>query len=659
MDPTRQNCQPPSKAVVDTAVRLLTTYFFPALMATIQLLVIHNFGLDPLTAIVLGTFTFWLTALDAVGIYFRTIVIPRAIAISGDPPFADYMRFIEDRLFASAIITACITAAAIVAPRAIEVHALITGTVCSLAILGLVWTRAAVATENNGKPRLASGSVGNRLLTHSIVAPLANKIWPKANQRIRWGGIDLGIGELIKNFLFVGSVGSGKTLVLKQWLLDVLPYVYQFKQWRALIVDPKSEFYPWLIEVLPSYFVKLLSPTDERTHYWDINRDLDSPESIFEASNILIPKAEKESQPYFSNAARRLLYATMLSLHLQAPTGWQLSDVIFAIQSRRRMETLLRIHQESREILANYATNERVFADVFSTLDAAMQNLLPLASNWSHLIREAPHRRISLKEWTNGNYVLLLGKRAANDTAESALIGILMKRATQLLLDGPTGQSTLDMSIARRTIIAIDEAPRAGHLDILTLATNGRDYGIALATSLQSVESMRAIFSNTSEFDAFANEFHSAVFLHSNGPETAKWMSERIGRIEQLRRHADGQPETVWQPTVDPTVFQTLGQGQAIGPHRVPAVYLNSTLGTWYHAGPIDVSPSRAGTPGRLPASPRHFRVWDDADLVRLNLTSIRDQLDLDDEKSSPSTTRTTSPHPPGGIRPSIRRFRL
>lgn len=678
MNPTLQKAQKPSKAFGDAITRGVGTYLSPAIASLVLMLSLHLNGLDTSMVAIVGTVTFWLIAFEATNTYFRVLVIPRSVDIQADPSDAVYLGVLLGRVVYSVAIAAFIGAAPAFLSHFISAPPVSLSLLTALTIWVLVGLRELAVEESHGKPRLASGAVGNRLKPQSLAAPLANKLWANNHHSLRWGGVKLGMGELIKNFLFVGSVGSGKTLALKQWLEELLPNVEQHRNWRALIVDPKSEFYPWLIGFLRPYKVKLLSPTDARTCVWDMSRDLNTPEAIFEASNLLIPKSPNETQPFFSNAARRLLYGMMISLNLTAPSTWQLSDLVYALRSRRRMQTLLSLHPESRDIYNTYAANDRVLADVFATLDAAIQELLPTAAHWSHLIREAPHKLVALTDWVRQNYVLLLSKRASNDTAESGLISLIVKRVSQLLLDGPTAQSTMGIDTARRTIVAIDEAPRAGHLDVIDLATNGRDYGIAVALSTTSVEAIRNNFAKPDEFDAVANEFHSAVFLQSNGPNTARWMSERIGQVELVRRPDNGPAETSWHSTIEPTVFQTLAQGQSIGPHRVPGIYLNTTLGVWYCEGPVHVSPPRPGIPGRVPALPRPLRPWDDEDLRRLNLLTIKDQLALDEPEppsgnpppsgNSPapgnppapgSPPATGNPPAPGSIQPPIRRFRV
>ena len=50
----------------------------------------------------------------------------------------------------------------------------------------------------------------------------------------------------------------------------------------------------------------------------------DEAAAAWQAATLLIPKANHDANPFFSNAARHLLYGVLLAFMLQAPRRWTL-----------------------------------------------------------------------------------------------------------------------------------------------------------------------------------------------------------------------------------------------------------------------------------------------------------------------------------------------
>lgn len=634
MNPTCQRRQLPLKAALDYVVFGWTTYVLPALAAAAVGAILFCSGTSRFWPTVIVSLHFWVVAYVAVTTYRRTLLVPRAMDLMLDPPNDEYLAFAARQ-----------TLFAFVPPLGL---CLVFGVLDSLALplaaamaaiywaVGLAFNVAYF--QRHGQPYISDGAAGQRLKPAAALRSVVIRNSPDREHTIPWGGVPLGLDALLKNFLLLGSVGSGKTLVMRQWLASVLPLVNRYRNWRALIIDPKCEYYAFLASLVLTYKLIMITPGDARSFAWMLAEDLTTEQKIHEAARLMIPQKKNQSQPFFDNAACQSWMAVMLAFNLQAPGKWWFSDVYFATRSAARMKTILGLHRASREILEAYASNQRVFFDIFATLDANTADFLPIAAAWSHSQRDAPHRTTSLTRWVNGNHVLLLGQQASADTAQSRINAVILKRASQLLLDKPTGQSTKDPATASRTIIAIDEAARAGKLDILNALITGRDYGMSCFVATQSVEALVDIYGEKI-WDAMASEFHSVGFLNTNSPSTARWMSERLGKLLGFRAW-DKQPGRTaqpanWSPTLEPTHFMTLSQGNHVHPGCVPGVFANSQWGAWVSEEGVEFPADCAGVPQLMPAKPCSLRPWDDEDLRRLNLTHVRHLLDLDDPPTS------------------------
>ena len=288
---------------------------------------------------------------------------------------------------------------------------------------------------------------------------------------------------------------------------------------------------------MPRYKIQMVNPGDARGSAWAIAKDLHHEKHFHEAAHIIIPAVE-ESQPFFTDSARSILQGTMMALAAQAPEGWRFADVFFAMRSLKRLGTLLQLHPHTSDIYQAFVPNQRVWLDVYSTLRSRVADFHPVAAVWSHLEHEFPSRTVSLRDFVQGNSVLLLSMEASAGTSQGRLLALLIKRLSQLLLDQPTGQSRRSFAESRRTVVVVDEAPRAGKLNLLDLVTNGRDYGIGLFAATQSVDAMLEHYPQD-RWNALANEFHSMALLSTNSPTSLKWMSERLGNTDSRLPHTD------------------------------------------------------------------------------------------------------------------------
>lgn len=660
MDPTRQRCLTPLKAALDGLVQLVATYLVPTVSTLAFMFALQCCG-APLTVVVLyGTVYYWAVHFEAVTAYFHSIALPRAIDFSLDPSAWQYVTVALNRVFVALVLPT------LVLMRPFRASPATIAVVGSLSIWLVTVTREIVRGEVHGYPCLQAGSLGNRL------KPLRFMRWRHTTSDrltdcgIPWGGLHLPMAELLTNFLVIGAVGTGKTLIVKAFLTAIFPLVVRYPKSRALVVDPKCELAPTIQALVPRYKVKMLNPGDARTSAWAVAKDLRYEKHFHEAAHIIIPSLE-ESQPFFTDGARAILQGSMMALAAQAPETWWFSDVFLAIRSLKRLETLLRLHPHTRDIYDAFVPNPRVWLDLYSTLRSKVADFYPVAAVWSHLQHEFPLRTISLTDFVEGNSILLLSMQASAGTSQGRLLALLIKRLSQLLLDQPTGQSTRDFAEARRTVIVIDEAPRAGKLNLLDLVTNGRDYGIGLFAAMQSVDAMLEHYPQD-RWNALANEFHSIALLSTNSPTSLKWMSERLGNTDSRLPHSDKPwPASAagdWTPVLDPAQFHTLRQGKIIGPHCVPGIYLNSQLGAWYSAEGVTIAQPLASVPAHVPI-PDHWqelRAWDDSDLARLNLSHLRDALDLPGDTGEPAAKPAppTLPRtrPPQSTRSQYPRFR-
>src|SRR5205085_6171493 len=106
--------------------------------------------------------------------------------------------------------------------------------------------------------------------------------------------------------------------------------------------------------------------------------------------------------------------------------------------------------------------------NVMSTVANKTEPYRAIAAAWYHASEQ-----ISLRDWVERGYLLVLGTSHVARTAMRAVNRVLFKRLSQMLLEQPSDRS-------RPTWIVVDELRQAGQLDGLNeLAVEGRSRGVS------------------------------------------------------------------------------------------------------------------------------------------------------------------------------------
>jgi type IV secretory pathway TraG/TraD family ATPase VirD4 len=336
----------------------------------------------------------------------------------------------------------------------------------------------------------------------------------------RFGSILIPAEEAVQHFAIIGSTGSGKTTLMRLLLQDVVPDVERGSDTRVLLYDAKQDALPMLAGIAPDVRVETLNPFDDRGVAWDIARDVVEPRVALEIAFTLIP-VEQEQQPYFTNGARHLLYYVMLSF-IRRQLPWSLADVLRAVSTPSLLTRVLRAHPFTRTLVSRYFGDRRTASNLISTIATKMLPFEAAVACW-----DAAPKRISLHEWTQQEYVLVLGNSEIGRSAIDALNRCIFKRASDLTLD----QSE---STSRRSWFFLDELSEAGKLNgLVSLAKKGRSKGACVCLAFQSIAGLRHPQLYGPELTAeILGQVGHRCFGRLECPETAEWASQLFGDQE-------------------------------------------------------------------------------------------------------------------------------
>ena len=363
-------------------------------------------------------------------------------------------------------------------------------------------------------------------------------------RKIEFAGKDIPLTAATDHFCFVGSTGSGKTVLIRRLLQSVFPFEIGHGD-RALVYDVKNDMLPILsVMVRDKSLVKTLNPFDTRCFAWDMAADITEPAHALEFAGILIPSEEHTSQPFFSDAARHLLAGLITAFIYRAEKKWTFRDVVFVMFNAKLLQSVLEACEDTKELSELYFKNEKTTNDIMATIATKLASFRIIAALWDYRLQTDPQAKVSLTDWIRQGCILVLGNSHTNQAALDAINRVIFKRASQLVLDQPERKGL------NKTWMILDEFVRIGKLDgVVQLTTEGRSKGACIVLGFQDINGVRAIYEKEVA-EEIVGQCSNIAILKLQSPETAQWASDCIGAVRiELKT-----------PT---TSFQSGGDGRA------------------------------------------------------------------------------------------------
>ncbi len=324
------------------------------------------------------------------------------------------------------------------------------------------------------------------------------------------------------HFLVCGTTGAGKTTVLRLLMQSVLPRVGTGDT-RALVYDAKQDILSILHGMGITSKIVTLNPFDERCVSWAIAKDVTAPAVAEQIATILVPDEKGAANRFFFEAARSILSGVMISYLTRAPGKWTWSDVLLGCRKAETLKEILRSCPQTEYLIERYFSNEKTANDVMSTLDTKLRPFQYAAAAWSRA-----KESISLTDWLNGEFVLVLGNDEEARSPIDALNQVIFRRLSELLIAQPESRT-------RRTWIFLDELKEAGRLDGLTsVLTKGRSKGACVVLGFQDIEGLSVAYGDDRTAREIVGLCTNKAILRTDSPKTAEWASSLFGSKEVL-----------------------------------------------------------------------------------------------------------------------------
>lgn len=490
-----------------------------------------------------------------------------------------------------------------------------------------------------------------------LVSPegLNKKFAPQIHQskNFFWfGGVYMPIHELLTHAKIMGSSGSGKTQFLRIYMRSTLaPISMMSCEDRAILFDPKSEFYPYLRGLgLPSESITVLNPFDARAYAWDMAADLNRPRDAATLAKIMIPERKDGSSgsgEFFDKAARRVLSGLTKYFIKAAPGRWTLRDLVLGAQSMELVGLLAANDRKLARDLQVLGAGDTA-GNVVATLAAVIgDELETIAAYMDYHQRQG--RVFSLNRWFNGSSVLLLGCDRESEATLQPYNELLVTRFCEL------ATSSEHPGI---THAIFDEVPALGKIGkkLDELARLGRSYNIAMVIAFQAYSSLKEIYGENTA-NSLIGQCDKSAYLRVLDHESAEWASKQIGQTKKRKflqgtslsrsttpqswgtsvsRSTSEQESYETEPAVRPEDIMNIAKPNKNTGQGVMGFYKVASHSYFYHMSSefmtkmgVTDDPLSAGFEAiRDAEDAEELQLWEEADLQRLGINYFLHGLD-------------------------------
>jgi type IV secretory pathway TraG/TraD family ATPase VirD4 len=327
----------------------------------------------------------------------------------------------------------------------------------------------------------------------------------------------------------MGSIGSGKTLMMQTLMSSVLSHATPGVNRRAIIFDPKGDAVRYLQRDGFSCPIFNMNPFNANSFAWDMAVDIRNTVAAEDCAALLVQaKEDSDEGVFFTLAARQLLRGVLLAF-IGRNEHWTLRDLIIATTNKDRLRDVLLSHPRGSDLVKQYCLPEVTFQNVFVRLSQATMMCDEIAVVWE---RTPKDRQLSIREWIKADAsILQLGGRSTREPQLAVINQILLQNACQAVLTGEESPREWKTWIFFDGIQDLPKIPR-----LPELLSYGRSKGIRVAFSTQDIEAIRRIYD-----DDPGNEIMSSCSNHSilrlNDSMTAEWASQLTSTTTTFEYH--------------------------------------------------------------------------------------------------------------------------
>ena len=347
-------------------------------------------------------------------------------------------------------------------------------------------------------------------------------------QHVFWAMHNLPALEARQHFLISGVIGSGKTVTIQLFLQSIAPrFGPRASTPEQLIVfDAKGDMVSLLAALgLPptAENVWILNPFDARSAVWDLSEGVRSPAMARYIAKLIVPEEKNSSAPYFTDAARELIFAAIMALNYVAPGRWTLRDLLCALDSLDSIAAVTAQHSRAHQLADRILSDDKHAPSVLSTLATKIGQFESVAALWH---TNTAGRRFSIERFLAAPGVLILGNDPVLRDSFWPINALLLKALTQEILRRPNTPGV-------RHWFVLDEFRAMQRVECVhDLLNLGRSKGVSVLLGIQSLEGLIEVYGEQVANDLLS-QCAQKTFLRAGGPRTAEWAEKFFGRVRR------------------------------------------------------------------------------------------------------------------------------
>lgn len=371
----------------------------------------------------------------------------------------------------------------------------------------IVWGTSYFIRRHGEKHTLDQLIRGDQLVAVQEVANLIRS--QRQDSHLVVGGLPLIKNAEIRNFFIHGTVGSGKTVLIRQ----ILDYI-RSRGDRAIVYDKGCDFVP--VYYRPEKDI-LLNPLDQRCAGWNLWSECQSSSDYETLAAALIPM-QGESDPFWVNAARTIFSAAARQMSTD-PKRSTVSLLKYLLTSDLDTLGALLKGTEAESLVSQKI--EKTAISIKSILATYLKSLRFLAD----LNTSNP---FSIKSWIKdekGARWLFVSSNAEQHNSLRPLISMWLDTAVGSLLSLPS-------DLNRRVWLVLDEAPSLHKLPYLPETfSEARKFGGCIVIGMQSIAQLKKVY-GANAAEEISGLCNTRFFFRSPSHETAEWVSRDLGQTE-------------------------------------------------------------------------------------------------------------------------------
>jgi hypothetical protein len=367
---------------------------------------------------------------------------------------------------------------------------------------------------------------GAKLISSTELNKIIKKFYGRkeAKNFLKIGDVLMPRNRENESFLLIGSPGSGKSVLLKNIINQLIEKQKNDEKLKMIVLDRKPEF----VQIFKRKNDLIFYPKSSDSIKWDIGSELKTREDIRYFVESVIPLRADEKQPIFTLASQTI-FETIL-LHLLDRDELNNKGLIDFL---RVFSTPQELEKELKETQDRYALNLNFYLKDDNAFSASIMGTF-LSNIAKQFILEDfyfSEGNFSIKDYLQNNQnqnLFILNPSKSEKFYSSYYVAFLSFFSRHI--------KSLSNNTDRRIWFILDEFQtlrknNIGMFSILSQLAESRQKGSCMILATQSLQQVKNLYQNEG-MQQILNNTATKIFLRNSSNEDQKIISEILGKSE-------------------------------------------------------------------------------------------------------------------------------